>query len=351
MRLRTRATAQAQVLFIVALVPLLILAICLATTYITQEESRGGRLVNDANRSQELLRLQIDEASSSLHALLDGMQEAPGLNAALAANDAETLERRVAPVFAHLRDQHGISHLYFTRPDRSALLRLDGSGKVGQVVDRLTLFDEAESAGRSDGLDLNFYGVVTLRVTVGWRDSAGKLIGFVELGRDMAPMIEAVHRVMGLDILLLVKKDMLDRDKWDEGEKQTGGQGSWDKLASFVSVARTMPTIPTAIGLMLEDGQPSMQGEVRIVGVGKKSLAMSVRPLTDLQQKQIGAVVLLRDVTKYSHTMSRNLIWLLLVGLALTTLAFWRCRWLLAEEKPDQPDLSPDAAPTEMQSH
>jgi hypothetical protein len=329
------AKARNQILFIVAIVPLLILAMCLGATYVYQEEMRGGRLVRDADRSQALLRLEIDEASASLHALLDGLVESPGLVAALANGDAAAVEHRVAPVFAHLRDQHGLSHLYFSRPDRTPLVRFDGSGKSGQVVDRLTLFDTAESAGRSDGLDLNAFGVVTLRVTVPWRDAEGKLVGFVEAGRDVAPMIDAVHRVMGLDILLLVKKDMLDRDRWDEGERQSGGQGDWDELANFVSVARTMPTIPTPIGLMLEDGKPAMNGEITIVGVGKRSVAMSVRPLVDLEKKPIGDVVLIRDVTDTSRSMARTLIWLLLVSGALVTLGFWRCRWLLSDVKPE----------------
>lgn len=321
-----------EILLIVALVPFLILAMCLAATYVYQEDLRSGRLVRDADRSQDLLRLEIEEASASLHALLDGMQEVPALENALAHDDAAGLERRVTPIFNQLRDQHGISHLYFSRPDRTSLLRLDGNGKSGQVVDRLTLFETAESAGRSDGLDLNAFGVVTLRVTVGWRDADGKLIGFVELGRDMAPMIDSVHRVMGLDILLLVKKDMLDRDRWDEGNRESGGQGSWDELANYVSVARTMSTIPTAIGLMLEDGKPALNGDITIVGVGKRSLAMSVKPLIDLEKKPIGNVVLLRDVTENSRSMARTLLWLLVLASVLVTLGFWRCRWLLRDE-------------------
>ena len=328
------AKARGQILIVFAVIPLLILLISMASVYAYREESRSGRLIRDADRSQALLRLEIEQESNGLHALLDSLQEGnTALVSAMQAGNEKAMEANVAPFFAHLRDQHGITHLYFSRPDRTPLLRLDGSGKAGQVVDRITLFDTAEQAGRSDGLDLNAFGVVTLRVTVGWRDAAGKLIGFVEVGRDMAPMIDAIHRVMGLDILLLVKKDMLDRDRWEEGERQTGGQGSWDELANYVSVARTLPTIPTAIGLMLEDGKPALNGDITIVGVGKKSLAMSVRPLQDLEEKQIGNIVLIRDVTDNTRSMVRVLLWLLSVGVVLVALGFWRSRWLLRDEE------------------
>ena len=327
----SRAKARAQILLIMVLVPVLVLVMSIATTYVYQEDSRGGRLVKDADRAQALLRQQIDDTAASLHVVLDGLQDDPQLVRALAAGDADALQHRIAANFAHLRDQHGISHLYFTRPDRSALVRLDGAGKSGQVVERLDLFDVAENEGQADGIDLNAFGVVTLRVSAGWRDADGKLQGFVEIGRDVSPMVEAVHRVMGLDIIMLVKKEMLDRDRWDEGERQSGGQGDWDELANAVSVARTVQTIPTQVGLLIEDGQPDKTGAT-IVPVGKKSLAVSVRPLIDLQKKQIGEVVLLRDVTEASRSMVRTLTLLIVFAGALILAGFWRVRILLKDE-------------------
>ena len=267
------------------LVPTLVVMIFVAATYALEKENRSGRLAADADRAHALLRLEIDEAAESLHAQLDLLADDPVLAAMIAAGDSSGLERRIGPIFTHLRDQHGISHLYFFRPDRSPLLRMDGAGKSGQVVDRLTLFETAESLGKSDGLDLNAFGLLTLRVTVGWRDGSGKLLGFVEIGRDVAPLIDAVHRIMGLDILLLVKKDLLDREKWELGERQSGGQGSWDELSNTVSVARTLATIPAAVGIALEDGLPSTSDGITIVTIGRHSMAMSVQQLIDLEKK------------------------------------------------------------------
>ena len=331
MQAGSRAKARAQVLLIVVLVPVVVLAMFIAATYVYQEESRGGRLVKDADRAQALLRQQIDDSAASLHVVLEGLQDDPQLIRALANGDAEALQQRINTSFSHLRDQHGVSHLYFTRPDRSALLRLDGSGKSGQVVDRFDLFDAAESAGQADGIDLNAFGVVTLRVSAGWRDSEGRLLGFVEIGRDVGPMVDAVHRVMGLDIVLLVKKEMLDRDRWEEGVRQGGGQGDWDELLNAVSVARTLPTIPTQVGLLVEDAQPTGNGAT-IVPVGKKSLAVSVRPLIDLQKKPIGEVVLLRDVTETSRAMVRTLTLLIVFAGLLILAGFWRVRLLLKDD-------------------
>jgi hypothetical protein len=68
------------------------------------------------------------------------------------------------------------------------------------------------------------------------------------------------------------------------------------------------------------------------VAVGKKSLAVSVRPLIDLQKKSIGEVVLLRDVTEASHAMVRTLTLMIVFAGLLILAGFWRVRLLLKEE-------------------
>ena len=101
MQIGSRANAKGQLLLIVAFVPLVVLVMFMAATYIYQEESRGGRLVKDADRSQALLRQQIDDAASSLHVVLDGLGDDPELVKGLAEGDAELISKHVSANFAH----------------------------------------------------------------------------------------------------------------------------------------------------------------------------------------------------------------------------------------------------------
>jgi hypothetical protein len=68
------------------------------------------------------------------------------------------------------------------------------------------------------------------------------------------------------------------------------------------------------------------------VPVGKRSMAISVRPLIDLQKKPIGEVVLLRDVTDTSRAMVRTLTLLIVFAVLLIVGGFWRVRLLLKDE-------------------
>ncbi len=98
-------------------------------------------------------------------------------------------------------------------------------------------------------------------------------------------------------------------------------------------MARTLSTIPTQIALLIEDGQPDKTGAT-IVPVGKKSMAVSVRPLIDLQKKSIGEVVLLRDVTEASRAMLRTLTLMIVFAGLLILAGFWRVRLWLKDDAP-----------------
>jgi hypothetical protein len=225
--------------------------------------------------------------------------------------------------------------LYFTRPDHTALARLEGMGRDGRVVDRLTLFDAAESGAPFVGLDLSTYGTLTLRVLVPWRTGDSRLIGFIEMGREIGPLIDAVHRVLGVDVLMLVKKEMLDRDKWEEGERLSGRQDSWDEMGALVTAAQTLQSIPTAVGLVLENG-PWRKG-MTVIAASHRTLAVSVRPLVDLGNRRIGEMVILRDITGSNWDFTRTMGVMTVFAALVTLAAFLRCRSLLSEPPPAPP--------------
>jgi hypothetical protein len=268
----------------------------LTSAYVFRERSQRLTLERGVQSMQQLLRLQLDEDRALMRATVDMMSINPDLRRAINDGDRQALEHQFRPVFDRLREQRPISHLYVSLANRHSLIKLEGPGRGGQVVKRLAMFDEAEGGGDSSGLDLGALGILTLRTVVPWRDQHGDLIGFVELGEDVAPMVDVIRRVLNLDVLVLIHKDRLDRDKWEEGERLTGGQTSWDELSSSVAVAHTLQSIPTALGLLLEDGSRPRKAVIATEN-GRRVLLIASRPLLAVDQQEIGEIVVLRDVT------------------------------------------------------
>ncbi len=327
---RSMAKVRAQVLTVFSVVLALVVAAFVVAAIVSQEQAKRAGVERAARKADDMLRLRLDEEAALMRAAIDALTTHPTLRQEMEEGDAQALHQRIAPLFGRLENELGVGHLYVSRPDRSAFVKLEGEGRNGQVVDRLSLFEAAENGAPSYGLDLSALGTLTLRVVVPWRDAQGRLIGFVELGKDVAPLVDTVHRVLDVDLLVLVRKDLLDRDKWEEGERLSGRQGSWDELVSMVAVAQTLQSIPAAVGLRLEDGSHGHEAVIPS-DKGRRVYSLATRPLLDVGQRQIGTVVLLRDVTDANREFNRGIVALTLFAAVAAAVGYLRCRVLLAD--------------------
>jgi hypothetical protein len=333
----------AKILMAIIVVPSLVAALFIIASTIIQDKAKHTALFREAERTQALLRFELDSGANSLTAAMGDLAANPSLLNAMAGGDSALMRRAVRPMFNRLRDAYGVGYLTISKADRSPILRLEGDERAGQVVDRLNLFDAAEAGAQPFGLDLDSFGRVTLRVVAPWRDNDGHLIGFIELGRDVEPLIDAIHRVLGVDILVLVHKDLLDRDRWEEGERLAGRQRSWDELASSVAVVQTLQTVPMAVGLMIEDGSRSREVKVGLEE-GRHTFAFTTRPLVDIGRREIGQIVILRDVTDANWEFQRTFLALAILAVAIIVLGFLRCRMLLMPPPPPPENGAADEA-------
>ncbi len=324
------AKVRTQVLAAFTLVVAVIVAAFVLAAIVSQQQAKREAGERAARKADRLLHLRLGEEAALMRAAIDALTGDADLRRAIEANDPAALRRRIRPLFERLQTQLGVGHLYVSRPDRSTFVKLERAGRNGQVVDRLSLFDAAESGGSPYGLDLSALGTLTLRVLLPWRDDQGRLIGFVELGKDAAPLVDTVHRVLNVDLLVLVRKDLLQRDKWEEGERLSGRKDSWDELVSMVAVAQTLQSIPAAVGLRLEDGS-SVHEAVIPSDAGRRVYSLATRPLLDIGQHQVGIVVLLRDITDINDNFDRGIIALAAFAALAATIGYLRCRVLLAD--------------------
>ena len=326
------ARTKTRVLLIVGLVPALIVVAFIVASGVALDRSKRSAVSATAEHAQRLLRLELDQEATAYRAAMEAVGLSPGLVHAMTAGDAAALKQAARPMFERLREQQGISYLNFIRADRSQILHLEGTERSRQVVDRLNLFDAAEAGEQPYGLDLDAFGTVTLRVVAPWRDVEGHLIGFIEVGRDVEPLIDSLRRVLGVEILVLVHKELLDRDRWEEGERMAGRQRSWDELASSVAVVQTLQTVPMPIGLMIEDGSRSREVTVALDNKKRHTYVFTVRPLSDIGSRQIGEIVVLMDISAISLIYNEMFIGLLVFAALLAGAGFLYARSLLADK-------------------
>jgi signal transduction histidine kinase len=285
-----------------------------------QDHSQRDAADQSADAVQSLLRLQLDRDAGLMHATVDAMTNDAVLRDAMRHGDREALLRRVQPLFTELRDRHRITHLSFIRPNRAMLVRVHEPDREEDGIDRGTMLDEATRGVPSFGLDLGVQGHLTLRSVVAWRDHEA-LLGFVELGEDIAPMAEDIHGVLGVDLLVTVQKDFLQRDKWDEAGRQEGHQGNWDQLPFSVAVAQTVKTLPPALTPAVLQGPYPRKVETT-TDAGHKVLMVSVLPLIDVAQRSIGTIVVLRDITAAQQVFFRAMVLVVALSALAGTVVF-----------------------------
>ena len=279
-------------------------------SYIFHDKNKKILLAEADIQTQRLFHYEIQEQGLFFRSILDSMLTNPSLSQAMLANDIKAIKQQINPIFEQLNQSNGVVYLNFISANRKQKVHFEGRQKIGYVIDRIDLFEEAETGVIADVLDLDMSGLATLRILVPWRDTNDNLIGFAELGFNLEPLINSIHSILGLDLLVLVNKNMLSRDLWEEGEKISGQPlRGWDEFASSVAVIQTLQTVPMPIGLMIEDGSKSREVSLTI-DENKKTYAFYKHPLDNVRQRSIGEIVILKDVTKINKRFQRSFIFL-----------------------------------------
>ncbi|MBW2459082.1 MAG: hypothetical protein JRI68_31570, partial [Deltaproteobacteria bacterium] len=225
-----------------ASVLLLLLAGFGLALFASQEASRqqASRLVLE-DAASELASVLTDQAQA-LAALEELLADDVHLRDALRRRDREALLLACEGVFSRLRDQHGITHFYFHRPDRVNLLRVHAPDRHGDLIGRLTA-REAERTGKTaSGIELGPLGTFTLRVVRPVFDDAG-LIGYLELGKEIEEILGNLHTRLGVELAVTIHKGAVDRSRWEAGMQMLGRAADWDYFPADVLIYSTVPAV------------------------------------------------------------------------------------------------------------
>jgi len=290
-----RDRVRARILLPFALVILFVIAAFVVTAYYYEGRDHEQGMTEKVAAVDRLFRRGLEQDSALMHASLIGLSMDDGLKKAFLQGDREALLKRAWPLFDKLRKNHRISHFYFSGPDRVNFLRVHQPDQHGDVIDRITTLRAAEAQDSARGIELGPLGTLTLRVVVPWYNG-DQLIGYLELGEEIDHITEEVHKILGVDILVLVYEKFLAPDVWKKGRQMLGHQKDWGRFGSTLVVGRAMDTIPKILVDMLDRaGHPATE-TLQFVEGGRSLYAASL-PLTDITGREVGDFIVVQDVT------------------------------------------------------
>jgi PAS domain S-box-containing protein/putative nucleotidyltransferase with HDIG domain len=240
----------------------------------------------------------LDNHAEKMIGLLEFMARDDRIVEALSSGNRQQMLAVGTPLFEHLRGIN-ITHFYFHSADRVNLLRVHQPSRFGDAVNRTTAIEAVKSGKTFWGAELGPLGTFTLRV-VKPIYVKNKLVGLLELGEEVDHLITGMKSFLGVDVIVTIEKQFLNRASWKSGMDMLERQADWDQFPSVVVNANTLEySTPEFLdGFISVSRQEDASKHHH--QLNNKDYVVANLPLTDAGQKKVGNLFVLYDVTYLS---------------------------------------------------
>ncbi|MFA6499626.1 MAG: PAS domain S-box protein, partial [Desulfurivibrionaceae bacterium] len=325
---KNRESITLPLVFPLALALILSLSASLYGMRWVQQQNTNQCLHNDVLRGQQQLSSLLEREAKQLQGQIETLQTDSALQDAFLARDSSRLQAALARLAPTVAGASGTGRLFFMDAERRLVFAANHPEASGEVLEHQTLRQASSSHKMAHGLELDGDGRILLRVVVPWGMVSGGA-GYVELNEDIGLWGPWLKAILGYEIFFTARKAGIDQKQW-EAEAATGRRtGRWQELAQCVVLAQTMPSVPRKLcaALMAE----TSQGGIRTFNFteGKRYFRGGIIDLLDPAQQNLGALVLLQDVTPEVVSLWAMAFYLWGVGLAVAILLFLFFYWYI----------------------
>ena len=259
----------------------------------------------------------LDEQGQALEMLSNVLIRDPYLIQALTTQDRKSLLNEYQQLFSELRKNNGITHFYFHLPDRVNLLRIHNPNKHSDVINRFTAL-EAESTGKvASGIELGPLGTFTLRMVRPIFDK-DMLIGYLELGKEIEDILVDIHDEHQVELTVVIRKNKLNRLKWEAGMKMLGRQSDWSRFHETVIIYSSFPQLPQECEQYIEHAEHDHSDVNTDLSFNDKSWKVVPSKLKDASGSTVGSMFIFYDVSKITAEFVRLMAMALSLIFALT---------------------------------
>jgi diguanylate cyclase (GGDEF)-like protein len=316
--------------FLLPLIGTLSFAVTLviAIVYYNENRSIDGDVMQLQATVNNLFQGSIQQNAEAMHVLLDVLKTDSEITSALAARDRQRLMRRSAPIFEDINHHFGVTHFYFSDPDRVNLLRVHKREKYGDIIDRQTTLAAQKGGAGVYGVELGPLGTLTLRYVQPWyEENAQELLGFVELGMEIDQVLDSIRDSFGSDIFVLIRKRYLEEAGWKDGMKTFGKVSDWELFPQVVVGMHGRQSLPEELSaLILEKDFNSQASAVRPQLVLDNQYAV-FNELHDVSGRPVGAMVMIFDTSRNKKHIRETVIIgsgsLIMVASMLVMFFYW----------------------------
>ncbi len=275
---------------------------------------------------ENLFFTELFEDAKLLNGLITFIEDDPCIQAAWLSKDREALLGCTRSLFEEIRSEYRVTHFYFHDLDRVNFLRVHNHPRNGDYVGRYTMAAAYEKNQMAYGIELGPYGTFTLRVVQPWYIH-DELVGYIELGEEIEHITPYLSQILDIDLVFMIDKQLLEREKWEEGLEMMGRSGDWDQFPGFVVVDQTIIIEANEAVDLLRTFQSSEDQPDLNIQVEDQTYRAGAVPLIDAGENAVGHIVILRDITDEMAELGKNITYLISGAVLLGSLLFiffWR---------------------------
>lgn len=250
----------------------------------------------------------MQERSGLMRSLLQQLGRDTILVEALDRSDRDFLLQHSTPLFKELLTEQNITHFYFHSPDGTNLLRVHKPERHSDQINRVTMHTAQRNNKIADGIELGPLGTFTLRVVMPVHNH-NRLVGYVELGEDIGPILEHLSTDGGENLTLLIQKKFLNQQAWLEGRSILGETEAWEFLPDHVVGGFTASEV---VEFLPHIATPEVLNNSETVEVILKNKTHRGRFLNmmDAAGRSVGSLLVLQDVSVILQNHEAS-IWLI----------------------------------------
>ncbi|MCX7019004.1 MAG: response regulator [Candidatus Sumerlaeota bacterium] len=266
-------------------------------------------LVSDVRRD---LRNALDQQALGLAMAVQPIAADAAAQKALRDGDAGYLLAAWRPVFETMCRENHLTHFTFFDKNRVCLLRVHDPENRGDLIKRFTALEAERTGKTASGIELAPSGAFTLRVVQPVFEG-GTLAGYVELGKEIEDVLRALRGLADCELAVVIRKERLNRQSWEEGMRLLGREADWDRLPHSVVIYASQGRLPAAFARWAryaegEEAHHEIRRGGREIAFDGKDWRISATPLQDVSGAEIGDLLIMRDITAEKAAFARLIV-------------------------------------------
>jgi|GEM_PF-5086128 len=310
------STVRLRVILPLAAAMVLLVAVFIGMFVFEARERQAKDIARVASDVETLFLAQPAEGVQTVRTVMELVMRDRQLEAAFRARDRQRLFARSEPILNEIRARNRITHFYYILPDRTMFLRVQVPDVHGDRIERFVQ-QEAQRTGKPFwGYEQGHFGVFTLRVAYPWY-SDGKIIGYLEMGIEFEDIMHAIHKQLDADVFVAIDKRFLNREKWESMQKRAGHRVNWDEFPATVVLSRTQPEIPAPIAAYIAGLREQHVKRTFEASWNGHVAQVVVLPFADLRGRELGELVVLRDITAATSERRQAVIAVAALGMLI----------------------------------